>query len=220
MRADGRRILVGALLVGLSGLASLTACQSEPSQDGVANTDRFLSQINVGEFDYDPFSSPDEMAKAATLIVRGKVLDLVAGRAFREPKSELADITTGVFQIEVTEVLGGRLAEGSDGMVYIEEFGVQEPEQVAANMPKVADVLLYLVPAPDAPPIPGAEIIDDGAGVAPGQHLYQQVNPQGFYMDIGSDVAQVVGGEVYKDSSLSQFEPGNDSFPGTPVRTE
>lgn len=221
MRPDGKRVLSRAILpLALLGLATLTACQSAPSRDATPNTPLFLRQVNVDQFDYDPLSSPDELTKKASLVIRGQLSDIVAGRVFLEPGTKESNIVSGVYKIEVGEVLRGQLAGPSDGIVYVEQIGIQNPEEISATAPKGADVLLYLVTAPSESLVPGTEVLDDGAGFPPDQPLYQTANPQGFYLDTGADVTQVVGNEVYRNSDLSQFEPGHDKFPSDPVTTE
>jgi hypothetical protein len=205
--------------LGLALLATLGACVGCSSTTGeapaqsVTSPESLIHAFNAFEADYDQLESPNDLAKDASLVVRGSIVGFSQGRSFPDPEGVLDAVPTAVMEVNVTEVLQGQMPEGSS-RVFVEFFAMPDAEEFDRLVPDSSDAVLYLLPVEeDVSPMPGRPVADADAGRPVGAPLYTSVSPQGFYVDVGSSVVQVVDEVTYPESGLGEFEPGSGDFP-------
>ncbi len=160
--------------------------------------------------DYDPASSPSDLADDSRLVVFGSILE------FHEGRTQLIDDVSGftdvsiVATVEVDEVIDGDLPADSTGLVYVEflRSGDASAADYTAALPADNEAVLYLVRSR-----PGDETIQDPLAARPsGQPIFAPVNPQGFWMSDGSGSVAILEGEQ-SDDPLSDALPDSGAFP-------
>ncbi len=118
MRSGRPAALFVLLLVG--------ACLSAPSpgEAGAAGEAVPLSVLVEAarsyELDYEPASSPSDLASRADLVVRGTIVGVEPGQAYAPVPDTPARIVTSVLHVAVSKVLAGNPGLVWDGMVYVE----------------------------------------------------------------------------------------------------
>jgi len=207
-------LLSTALLVG-----SLTSCGAGDGSGSGEVEDAGAPRGSASELaamfagthaDYDPASSPSELAEDSALVVSGSVLE------FHEGRTQVIDEVSGftdvsiVATVQVNEVLEGSLAPDSNGLVYVEflRSGEASAADYTAALPDDNEAVLYLVRSR-----PGDETVQDPSAARPkGQPMLAPVNPQGFWMSDGSGSMAVMEGEESADP-LDDALPDSPEFP-------
>lgn len=111
------RVTVAALLVVILGTAACTAEQDQPS---AASTENFTGNLRAVHYDYEPVSTPLELAAQADLVVLGSLESAVEGRSVAMAPGEPASLFNVVFTVEVEEVVKGDETQLTDDRVYVE----------------------------------------------------------------------------------------------------
>jgi len=111
-----------ALLV----LLLVGACQPAPvpgdvgAAGEVAQLRDFVEAAQSYEWDYEPASSPADLASRADLVVRGTIVGVEPGQAYAPVSGTPARIVTSVLHAAVSKALAGNPGLVWDGMVYVE----------------------------------------------------------------------------------------------------
>ncbi len=156
--------------------------------------------------DYDPASSPSELADWSTVVVEGRLVDIIAGREHGRNADDPSLALTVTMVVDVDQAFHGQ----ADDPVYVEmpspgNTPASEYKDVAVALP----VLLYLIPAQHEPGI----IIDESAGRPKGEPLFQLTNPQGMVIGGEESVTQILEFTTYPGASLEDFYPDRKQYP-------
>jgi hypothetical protein len=199
-------------------LALAAACAGSPggSTSAADQAARFAAMFEGYEADYQPAASPAELAGRSTLVVSGRIEQIVPGIIYPETSDASATDQDLVMRFRVDQVLAGALPAGADSLVYVDlpaTYG-----QTAASFdlaaPKHAPALLYLVQMPD-PRTWEQPVLNPDAGRPSGQPLMAVTTPQGFVVSAGTDrVVVVLEHTAPAVSSLNAFLPSaTTAFP-------
>lgn len=214
------RSLVGALILAgaLAGCGSDAGTGSgedagtaaRPARVSAGSVDRFADLFADQYADYDHVGTPAALAAGSKLVVQGRIVRIDEGRTFGTSATDPVATSRIVLVFAVDRVLSGGAPAG--GTVYVE---LPAPGRVAAEVfdrsaPKTSDAVLYLAPAATAA---DTAIVNPDAGRPAGQPLYQPVNPQGFVVEAGTAVVQILAGVEFPGASLRDFVPAAKPFP-------
>jgi hypothetical protein len=202
-----------AFAVLLAGCGSQTGPTSSAPQAGTGSVSEFAALFGSYAADYEPERTPAALADKSLLVVEGRIARIDKGRTFGTSASDPAASSSIVMALNVQRVLHGTMPAGAGGTVYV-ELPAPRAKQAAVfdrAAPKSSDVVLYLIAAATKADTP---LVNPDAGRPAGQSLFQPTNPQGFVIDAGGTVVQVLEISEIKGASLAQFLPGAASFPG------
>jgi hypothetical protein len=143
-----RRTTILALALAVTG----AACTGRAAYD--ADQFRaFVDQTRAFHYDYQPVSSPRDLADQADVVVTGRIVDVQPGQAYAPLPDTPAKIVTSVLHVSVTSILAGDASLVVDRTIYIEiphpafvsESEEQEErsydlEAFAATVPRTAGV--------------------------------------------------------------------------------
>lgn len=195
-----RLLALGAFTLVCSVVASCSG--ADPADKG-----QQLSRMFAGSAaNYEPASSPRELAKWSTLVVEGTVVDIIDGREHGRSHDDPSLALTVSMVVEVKQALKGK----SRDVVYVEmpsqgNTPAGSYKELGAGLP----VVLFLIPAEHERGI----IIDETAGRPDGEPLFQLTNPQGMVVGGESSVTQIVDFTTYQGSSLQDFYPDRIHYP-------
>ena len=211
----GGLTLAAALLTVLAGCGSDagtdpgagTGTAARPAQVGAGSVSSFAELFVGYDADYDHIGTPAALAARSKLVVQGRIARIDKGRTFGISATDPVAETRIVLVFTVDKVLnGGALAGKAGGTVYVElpAPGGAAAEVFDRSAPKTSDAVLYLSPAATAA---DTAIVNPDAGRPAGQPLYQPVNPQGFVIDAGTAVVQVLERHEFPGANLGDFVP-------------
>jgi hypothetical protein len=163
--------------------------------------------------DYVHVRTPAELAAQSDLVVRGRIARIARGRIFGSSATDPVARRSIVVVFSVERTLAGTLPADSRGRVYVELPASGSPSQADLDRatPTTADAVLYLRPAATAS---DTAVVNPSAGRPTGQPLYQPASPQGFVIDAGDAVVQILEHTEFHDADLRDFAPGAARFPG------
>lgn len=190
---------VGAATLVCAAVA--TSCSSdEPSAQD------FARMFGGSSADYDPASSPSELADWSTVVVEGRLVEIIAGREHGRDADDPSLAMSVTMVVAVDQVLHGQ----ADDLVYVEmpspgNTPARDYKDVGAALP----VVLYLNPAQHEPGI----IIDESAGRPKDEPLFQLTNPQGMVIGGEESVTQILEFTTYPGASLEEFYPDRTQYP-------
>ena len=196
----------GRLLV-LGEFALLCAVVTSCSAGNSADEAQQFSRMFVGySANYEPASSPQELAEWSTLVVEGKVVDIIDGREHGRSHADPSLALSVSMVVEVEQSLKGK----SGDLVHVEmpspgNTPASSYKEVGAGLP----VVLFLIPAHHELGI----IIDETAGRPEGEPLFQLTNPQGMVVGAESSVTHILEFATYPGSSLQDFYPDRTHYP-------
>lgn len=213
--------LAGLALASLAALASLSACGSDQRSAEPATVGAAAGSGSVSEFaglfasygaDYDHVASPAKLAAQSALVVQGRIDRFDAGRVFGTSAKDPVARHSVVMVVTVDRVLRGRLASGSAGKVYVELHAPRALSAADFNdvAPRSSAVVLYLKPAATPADTP---LVTPDAGRPAGLPLYQPASPQGFVLQAGSTVVQILEFTEFPNASVADFAPAAKQFP-------
>lgn len=196
-----------ALLTALL-LAGCTPTSPQPE----ASVSGFADLFTGYGADYDPASTPMQLASMSDVVISGKITAITPGRYFGRSVDDPGGNRTIVLNIKVDAVLAGALPRNQREMVFVElpSPGNAEASVYDRHVPKDREVVLYLIAAAGPSQTP---IVDPDAGRPAGRPLYQPVNPQGFVMEDDGAVVQVLEKTTFSGTDITSFVPEAERFP-------
>lgn len=200
----------------ISAVACLALASASFACGGESNTEVSGPRPELGvNADYDPASSPADLAQESDLVIVGEAGDPHTGRMFGPAPNSPETLTTIVVPIKVNSVEAGTLPPGSDGTVYLEVLASSgQPTESINDGLEGRDGIFYLTKFPDNVPA-SAELLDADAGRPAGQPLYRATTPQGLLVENNdqSGVWSVGDGSTYPDEGLDDFGVKETEFP-------
>ncbi|MFQ5523291.1 MAG: hypothetical protein ACE5F5_06895 [Acidimicrobiia bacterium] len=114
-------------IASIVALLLLAACQpglvTAEVEQTTAEVDRFsvfVEAVRIYKLDYEPASSPADLASRADLVVRGAIVGVEPGQAYAPVPGSPARIVTSVLHVAVSKVLAGDPDLVWNGMAYVE----------------------------------------------------------------------------------------------------
>ncbi len=212
--------LAGLALASLAALASTSACGpdqrgAEPATvaaAGSGSVTEFAGLFASYGADYEHVASPAKLAARSALVVQGRIERFDPGRMFGTSAKDPVARHSVVMVVTVERVLRGRLAPGSAGKVYVELHAPRALSAADFNevAPRSSAAVLYLGPAATAADTP---LVTPDTGRPAGLPLYQPASPQGFVLQAGAKVVQVLEFTEFPDASIADFAPAAKVFP-------
>jgi hypothetical protein len=210
-----------AALALLAGLTVLVGCgepqrsEAQRSEPASARTDavvEFAALFGSYSADFDHLSTPAELTARSALVVQGKIARFDRGRTFGTSSADPVARRTVVMVLSVDRVLHGTLPVASRGSVYVElpAPGGLPLDAFQRTAPRSSDAVLYLRTAATRA---DTALVDPDAGRPAGQPLYQPANPQGFVIEAGGKVVQILEFTEFTGARLRDFVPAAPRFP-------
>jgi hypothetical protein len=216
MNSTSLKVRIACLALLAAPALALTSCSSGATVHTAGGTAPAGSAATFAELfvgyhaDYEAADSPSDLADQSDLVVRGTIVSIDRGRTQVIDADAGLEDTTIVATLQVDEVLEGSLASGSRRLVYFElpNVGAINAATYKASLPVGAETVLYAVPSR-----PGDPTIENPlAGRPEGQPIMTPVNPQGFWLESGDGVIEVLEGDSV-DAPIEDTVPASDEFP-------
>jgi hypothetical protein len=200
MRSPTRRTLAAVAAVIAAVVAVFAISVFTPPENGnVGSLARFVGTIrSYAQPDYEPASTPAELASQVDLVVRGTIVGVEPGQSYSPTRGGQAVIATSVLEIAVGESLGGDGSLIKDGALFVEiphpayvgagAVGAEGSEKqvpfdhsaFAATVPLGAEAMFFVEDRTSEPYWP--TVIDQGAGRPVGASITTPF-PQGFLIE-------------------------------------
>jgi hypothetical protein len=159
--------------------------------------------------DYNPASTPAELASWSDLVISGTI------KTVREGRSGKDGSRTVVMVVNSDKIIKGKASDTV--CIELPNPGTREARVYAAAVPTNADVVLYLQ---DSAPLDKGDpnLVEPAQGRPAGTPLYQPVSPQGLILGDVHQVVQILDFSSFQGASLVDFLPNSVRFP-TPDAT-
>jgi hypothetical protein len=163
-----------------------------PAPAGPSAAEVFTACSPPGIVDYDPIESLAVLAEDSTVVIRGEIDRIQAGRAVTFGAGNQASTTqSAVIVVRDVSVVHGELDPAVSATVYV-EFASGSPDVCARILPDDTAIVAYLEPAWDGarshvdedPTSEYTEIEEPGAGRPVGQPLYRASALEGLVWQI------------------------------------
>lgn len=205
-----RSIVPGMALVGVLLLA-VPGCGGDPDSSLVNGPRPLVGTLS----DFTPAANPSELADRSDLVVTGRAGDPGPGRYWGPAVDSPETMRSIVVPIHVSEVESGGLPPDSDGTVYLEMLVSVGTARNSINEGlEGREGIFYVNQIPDAIP-ETTQIVDPEAGRPAGQHLFQEVTPQGLIVESndGEDLWSIGDGTTFQGASIDDVTPDSEAFP-------
>jgi hypothetical protein len=179
-----------ALSAGLAVIAATASgCASHPAAEAPAQAEAssILSVITSPTPDFDPVSTPAELAQVSEFVIEGRIAGFSEGRDVVVTGTDDHLSGTTILTIDDVTVVKGDPAVAESALVSVEllPMGWKPVDELATLIPAGTPVLVYLVTAWDGSDPIDEALADPSAGRPSGEPLFAFSTPQSLVLQAG-----------------------------------